>query len=88
MIDTKYFKLTTGTSYFEYSPKLFVDWFLHRGNPRYFSWNDIAYFSFGIFGFKCIIEFHFNFQEIEREMSDNKVSEFNKRLDNMWRKDD
>lgn len=88
MIDTKYFKLTTGTTYLEQPPKLFVDWFLHRGNPRYYSWNDIAYFSFGIFGFECIIEFHFNFQEIEREMSDNKVSEFNKRLDNMWRKDD
>jgi hypothetical protein len=88
MIDTKYFKFTTGTTYLETPPKLFVDWFLHRGNPRYFSWNDIAYFSFGIFGFKCIIEFHFNFQEIKREMDDDKVSEFNKRLDNMWRKDD
>lgn len=89
MIDTKYFKLSTGMSYFEdESPKLFVDWFLHRGNPRYYSWNDIAYFSFGIFGFKCIIEFHFNFQEIEREMDDEQVNNIYDKLGNMWRKDD
>lgn len=86
MIDTKYFKLTTGTSYFsDGPPKLFVDWFLHKGNPKYYSWNDTFYLSFGIFGFKCIIELHFNFQEIEREMDDDKVSKFNKRLDNMWK---
>ena len=84
-IDYKYFKLTTGTTYLETPPKLFVDWFLHRGNPRYFSWNDIAYFSFGIFGFKCIIEFHFNFQEIEREMNDEQVNRIYDKLGKMWK---
>jgi len=85
MIDTKYFKFTTGISYLEQPPKLFVDWFLHKGNPRYYSWNDTFYLSFGIFGLQCIVEFCFNFQEIEREMSDDKVSEFNKRLADMWK---
>ena len=88
MIDTKYFKVTMGSSYIEYPPKLFVDWFLHKGNPRYFSWNDILYFSFGVFRFKCIIEFHFNFQEIEREMSDEQVNNVYDKLGNMWSKDD
>ena len=85
MIDTKYFKFTTGTSYLEQPPKLFVDWFLHKGSPRYYSWNDIFYFSFGIFGLQCIVEFHFNFQEIEREMNDEQVNRIYDKLGNMWK---
>lgn len=88
MIDTKYFKFTTGCSYFEGEPpKLFVDWFRHFGNPRYYSWNDIFYFSFGLFGFNCIVEFHFNFQEIERDMTDEEIKKADDFLRNFKRND-
>lgn len=67
LLNNKYLYLATGSSYLEYPPKLYVDWFLLKANlKRNWRSNSTFQFEIGIFGKTLSGNINWGFVERER----------------------
>lgn len=70
-IDKKYFNLQTGSSYLEYPPKIYVDWFVLKANLKR-NWRDNSTFQFEIGFFGLVLSGNINWGFVERERNERE----------------